>query len=80
MAASGDFQEAGGASIPINNLSWVVTGAGYAAGTAAQTDVSLGSWGGPGTRTGTQTYRLANSWTYAVGTYSVTLTYTLTAP
>jgi hypothetical protein len=80
VAADGDFQEAGGASIGINNLSWLVSGAGFAPGTAALTDVSVGSWGGPGTRNGTQTYRLANSWAYAVGSYTATLTYTLTVP
>jgi hypothetical protein len=71
---------AGTQSIPIGNLSWTVTGSGFAAGTAATTDVSVGSWTGPGTRNGTQTYELVNSWAYATGSYTVTLTYTLTAP
>ena len=80
VAADDDLTEAGGATIGISNLSWQVTGAGFAAGTAATTDVSVGSWTGSGSHSGTQTYRLANSWAYATGNYSVTLTYTLTAP
>ena len=41
---------------------------------------SLGSWTGSGNRAGTQTYKLANSWSYATGAYSTSVTYTLTAP
>ena len=80
VAADGDFEEAGGGVIGIGNLTWVVGGSGFAPGTAATTDQTVGTWTGPGTRNGTQTYRLANSWAYATGSYSVTLTYTLTAP
>src|SRR5688572_19848435 len=81
VAADGDFQEAvSSATIGIANLDWIVSGAGFAAGIAATTDVTVGSWVGSGNRTGTQTYRLLNSWAYDTGTYSVTLTYTLTAP
>ena len=35
---------------------------------------------GSGSRTDTQVYSLANSWDYATGTYSATITYTLTVP
>ena len=81
VQAGGDLSAAGGAAIPINNLTWQVTGAGFTAGTAdSGSAVSVGSWSGPGTRNGTQTYRLVNSWAYATGSYSVTLTYTLTSP
>ena len=79
VVADGDFQGTAG-TIGISNLSWLVSGTGFATGTAALTDVTVGSWGGPGTRNGTQTYRLANSWAYAVGSYTATLTYTLTVP
>jgi hypothetical protein len=41
---------------------------------------AVGSWISSGSRTGTQSYTLANAWTYATGTYSTTLTYTLSAP
>jgi hypothetical protein len=40
----------------------------------------VGAWTGSGNQTGTQTYSLANSWTYATGTYTAALTYTLTVP
>jgi hypothetical protein len=80
VVAGGNFVEPGGASIGIANLDWIVSGTGFVAGTAALTDVTLGSWSGSGNRTGTQTYRLVNSWAYDTGSYSVTLTYTLTAP
>jgi hypothetical protein len=81
VEAGGDLTAAGGATIGIGNLTWVVSGAGFAAGTAASgSAVSVGSWTGPGAHNGTQTYRLVNSWAYATGSYSVTLTYTLTAP
>lgn len=81
VLASGDLQNAGGDIITIDNITWTATGAGFAAGTASSAAAqSVGSWNGSGTRNGTQTYRLANSWAYATGNYSVTLTYTLTAP
>ena len=69
-------------TIPISNVTWVGTGAGYAtngtmSSAAAQ---AVGSWTNSGSRTGTQTFSLANSWDYAVGTYTATATYTLTAP
>jgi hypothetical protein len=80
VVADGDFVSVESQIIPIANLSWTAGGAGFAAGTASTAAVSVGSWSGPGTRNGTQTYRLVNSWAYATGTYSVTLTYTLTAP
>ena len=67
--------------IPASALSWTATGAGFVAGTAANGIAQpAGSWTNSGNRTGTQTWRLANPWSYATGTYTLTLTYTLTAP
>lgn len=80
VEAAGDFVNADSQVIPIGNLSWLAGGTGFVPGTASTAAVSVGSWTGPGTRTGTQTYRLVNSWAYATGNYSVELTYTLTAP
>jgi hypothetical protein len=71
------------ASIPIGNLSWATTGdLGYnASGTMSSTAAQpVGNWTGPGAHNATQTYRLLNDWAYAPGTYTVTLTYTLTSP
>ena len=80
VVKSGGNLISGGDSILINNLTWTVTGAGYSAGTMGTTDQSLGSWTGSGNYAGTQTYALANSWSYVTGNYGATLTYTLTAP
>lgn len=67
--------------IPIANLTWTVTGGGFAAGTMNKTTAqSLGSWTGSGTFSGAQTLQLANNWAYNTGSYSATITYTLTAP
>ncbi|MCX6549744.1 MAG: hypothetical protein NTY02_01850 [Acidobacteria bacterium] len=71
----------GSDTIPISNVTWTASGTGFAAGTmsksAAQT---VGSWTTSGSRAGTQTYALANSWNYPTGSYTATATYTLTAP
>jgi hypothetical protein len=71
----------GSDTIDISNLTWTAGGdAGFLAGTAAKSEVTLGSWTGGGARSGTQVYSLVNSWTYATGTYTAMLTYTLTSP
>jgi hypothetical protein len=80
VVKSGGNLVSGGDSIGISNLTWTVTGAGYSAGTMGTTDQGLGSWTGSGSYDGTQTYALANSWSYVTGSYTATLTYTLTAP
>ena len=80
VLASGDLTAAGG-TIPISNLTWAATGSGFVAGISDKTTAqTVGSWGVSGNPSGTQTYSLPNSWTYATGTYTVTLNYTLTAP
>jgi len=62
-------------------LTWTSSGAGFVAGTMSRTAAqSVASWTSSGAWSGTQSYTLLNSWTYATGTYSTTLTYTLTAP
>jgi hypothetical protein len=68
-------------TIAISNVTWTATGGGFVAGTMNRiTAQTVGSWTGSGSRTGTQTYALANSWSYAAGSYSAAATYTLTAP
>jgi len=67
--------------IPASALTWTGVGAGFANGIVARgTARTVASWPGSGARNGTQAYTLQNSWTYATGTYTLTLTYTLTAP
>ena len=81
VQAGGNFVS-GSDSFAINNLTWATACAGYTAtGTmSSATAQPVGSWTGPGAHNGTQTYTLVNDWAYAPGTYSVTLTYTLTSP
>ena len=45
--------------------------------TTGQTVVSFAN---SGNRSGSQTYSLPNSWSYATGSYTATLNYTLVAP
>jgi hypothetical protein len=68
--------------IPAAALAWTGSGPGFvASGTVARGAArTVASWPGSGSRTGTQAYTLQNSWSYATGTYTLALTYTLTAP
>ena len=71
----------GGDTIAISNMTWTVGGAGFVAGTMSRLAAqSVASWTNSGNRTGTQTFALANSWSYPTGNFSATATYTLTAP
>jgi hypothetical protein len=81
VQSDGDFETVGGDVIAASNLTWTTAGAGFVAGTMSSAAAQpLGSWPGSGLRTATQTYALANSWDYAVGDYTMIVTYTLTAP
>ena len=67
--------------ITVDNLTWTAGGSGFVAGVMDKnTAQSLGAFTGSGNHSGTQTYALANSWSYATGSYTATITYTLTAP
>ena len=67
--------------IPISNVTWTAAGNGFVGGTMSSTvGQSAGSWVGSGNRSSSFTYSLANSWDYTVGSYSQSVTYTLTAP
>jgi hypothetical protein len=76
-----DDLKSGTDTIGITNVTWTASGAGFVAGTMNKsTAQSVASWTNSGSRTGTQTYALANSWSYPTGSYTATATYTLTAP
>jgi hypothetical protein len=78
---SADDLKSGTDAIAITNITWTASGAGFVAGTMNKTAAqSVGSWTSSGNRTGTQTYAMANSWSYPTGNYVATATYTLTAP
>jgi len=71
----------GSNSIGIGALKWSSTGTSFSGtGTSALSAQTVVSFTGSGTRTGTQSYTLDNSWAYATGTYGTTLNYTLSAP
>jgi hypothetical protein len=76
----------GSDTIAINTVSWTATGSGDNNGglvpgiLAKNTPVPAGSWTQSGTYTGAFSFFMANSWSYATGTYSQTMTYTVTAP
>jgi hypothetical protein len=79
LRASDDLRS-GLITIPADRITWTSTGAGFAAGTlSAAIDRTVASWAGSGVRTGTQTFFFRNLWTYATGTYTLTMLFTLTA-
>jgi len=80
VLADGDLVS-GSDTIPISAVTWTATGSGFASGTMNKTTAqSAGSWTGCGSRSGTFSFALSNSWSYATGSYSATVTYTLTVP
>jgi hypothetical protein len=83
LLAGGDLT-AGAATIPITNVTWTASPtprfqAGTLSRTLAQT-LASGTGNVTNTTTGSVVFRLANSWTYNVGTYSTSVVFTLTAP
>lgn len=78
--ATGDLVS-GMDKISISNVTWTVAGDGFVPGTMSNgSSVTAGSWQGPDQHVGVFSFFLANSWSYATGNYSATVTYTLTAP
>jgi hypothetical protein len=81
VIAGTDFENAAGDEIALNTLTWTATGTDFVPGASNRTTAqSVGTWVGSGNRSGSNTYSLPNSWAYAIGTYQVSLNYTLTAP
>ncbi|MEW6657605.1 MAG: hypothetical protein AB1424_02985 [Thermodesulfobacteriota bacterium] len=80
VIAYGDLVS-GNDRILIDNVTWTATGSGFSGGTMSKiTPQTAGRWRRSGTRTGTFSFFLKNSWSYATGNYSQTVTYTLTSP
>ena len=82
VRANGDLT-AGPAQIPISNVTWVATPTppfrnGTLSSTVAQT-LAEGA-GAIALNRGSVTFRLANSWNYAVGNYTQTVVFTLSSP
>jgi hypothetical protein len=74
-----DLTEVGGGTIAASQISWAANGD-LSGGTLSNAAVTLVSSTNSGQRTGDMTLVLVNSWAYAVGAYSTTVTYTLSAP
>lgn len=83
VVADGPLTDGGsGATIPISAVTWTASAAPFIAGTmndaTAQSAATFGN--GSTQATGSFSYFLANNWSYNVGTYTATATYTLSAP
>ena len=80
VLASDDLRS-GVRTIPASNITWTATGAGFVPGTLNRTTPqTVGSWIGSGARTGSQSLFFRNLWTHPTGTYTLTMTYTLSSP
>jgi hypothetical protein len=83
VLADGDLVS-GASTIPISNVSWTATQAppfqnGTLSRTTAQPMAAGSDTLNPG-KTSTVTFSLVNSWLYDAGTYTQTLTFTLSSP
>lgn len=83
VLADGDLVS-GPSTIPISNVTWTATQAPpFQNGTLSRTTAQTLA-GGTGTlnpgKTSTMTFSLVNSWLYDAGTYTQTLTFTLSSP
>ena len=80
VLASDDLR-AGVRTLPASTITWTATGAGFVPGTLNRTTPqTVGTWIGSGARTGNQSLLFANAWTHSTGTYTLTMTYTLSSP
>lgn len=67
-------------TIPAAHITWTATGAGFMSGTLSATEPRMvGNWMGSGVRSGTVNFQFLNLWTYSVGIYTLTMTFTLSA-
>jgi hypothetical protein len=74
-----DDLRSGVTTIPVSSITWTATGPGFVSGTLGRTPQTVASWTGSGVRTGTQAFLFRNLWTYPIGTYTVTMIFTLSA-
>ncbi len=79
VQASDDLRS-GLSTIAVSALTWTASGSGFVGGTMSKTAQTVGSWTTTGNTTGLLTFSLRNAWTYSVGNYGTTITYTLTVP
>lgn len=83
VLANGDL-ESGAASIPITLIDWVATPSppfqNGRLSSAVEQLVASGTGNANPPLTGSITFRLVNSWTYAAGVYTQTFVFTISAP
>jgi hypothetical protein len=80
VLASDDLRS-GVRTLPASNITWTAAGAGFVPGTLNRTTPqAVGTWVGSGVRTGSQSLFFRNVWTHPTGTYTLTMTYTLSSP
>jgi hypothetical protein len=80
VLASDDLRS-GVRTLPASNITWTAAGAGFVPGTLNRTAPQpVGTWVGSGARTGSQSLLFKNVWTHPTGTYTLTMTYTLSSP
>lgn len=80
ILATGDIVS-GTDVIPVNNINWIATGAGFVGGTLDKmSPQKVGSWTGGGVRSGTLAFRMFNRWEYVKGEYGTTSLFILTTP
>ncbi len=81
VLANGDLTS-GSDTIDIGNITWTASGAPFIGGTMDKTTQQDAATlnAGSGIYTGAYSYSLVNSWSYPVGNYTASATYTLTAP
>ena len=73
---------AGAVTIPANKVSWTITGPGFHPNGSALVNAprTIGSWRGSGAWIGSQIYEFDDDWNYAVGVYTMIMTYTVSMP
>jgi len=79
VQASDDLRS-GVNTIPASSITWTATGPGFTNGTlSAGSPQLVASWTDSGVHTRSQAFFFRNSWTYATGIYTMTMTFTLSA-
>jgi hypothetical protein len=79
VLAGGDLRS-GPDQIPIDRITWTAQGSGFTSGTLSRSQPQLvGQWLGKTDSIGQLRFWLQNSWSYAAGSYSQGLVYTLVA-
>jgi hypothetical protein len=75
-----DHLRSGLDTIPASQITWTATGSGFTNGTLSAASAQVvAAWTGSGVHIGTHAFVFRNLWSYATGTYTLTMTFTLSA-